>query len=101
LSVTLFAKMRAAWVAARRAGFSRDDQLVMAGLIYPHAAATLVIVVTGLELRLVDRATADAVIIVTFLSCTIRPLPTSFAARRLKRRLQASREVNGPPVRAE
>jgi hypothetical protein len=47
------------------------------------------VVVIGMEMEMIDAATADAIIIVIFLTCLIGPLLTGYAARRMVREEEA------------
>lgn len=85
LATVIASKSIAAFAVSRLFGYSRVEGLAIASLSFPQAAATLAVVVLGLEMDLVDPVTADAVIIVIFLTCLIGPLATRFAAARLSR----------------
>jgi Kef-type K+ transport system membrane component KefB len=85
LVVLVGAKSLAAALVSRFFGYTRIEGLAIASLSYPQAAATLAVVVIGLELGLVNDGTADAIIIVIFLTCLIGPLLTQYAATRLAR----------------
>lgn len=83
LAVILVSKSLAAAITARLFGYSRTEGLAIASLSFPQAAATLAVVVIGMEMDLIDAVTADAIIIVIFLTCLIGPLLTRHAARRM------------------
>jgi Kef-type K+ transport system membrane component KefB len=85
VAILVLAKGLAAAAAARLFGYSRDEGLAIASLSLPQAAATLAVVVIGMELDMLDAATADAIIIVIFLTCLAGPLLTGHAARRMAR----------------
>lgn len=82
-AVIMVSKGLAAASTGRLFEYSKVETLAVASLSFPQAAATLAVVVIGLELDLVDPATADAVIIVIFLTCLVGPLLTQFAANRM------------------
>lgn len=75
----------AATATMRLFGYTRMEGLAIASLSFPQAAATLAVVVIGMELDVIDAATADAIIIVIFLTCLIGPLLTRYAANRMAR----------------
>lgn len=81
--VVIAAKSAAAAVTTKLFGYSRMEGLAIASLSFPQAAATLAVVVLGLELELIDAVTADAIIIVILLTCLIGPLLTRYAAAKL------------------
>lgn len=81
--VIVVSKGAAALLAGRRFGYSRMDTIAVASLSFPQAAATLAVIFLGLEMDLVDPDTADAIIIVIFLTCLAGPLLTRYAATRL------------------
>lgn len=91
VTVVLVAKGSAAMAATRLFGYSRAEGLAVASLSFPQAAATLAVIVIGLELELFDADTADAVIIVIFLTCLIGPLMTRHAAKRMSVDVPADR----------
>ncbi len=98
LGVIIVGKMAAAWGAGWMYGYAMRDRIVMAGLSFPQAAATLAVIVVGMELGLVDATTADAVIIVIFATCLIGPLVTGASARRiLIARQQKSKDIGSRP----
>jgi Kef-type K+ transport system membrane component KefB len=86
IAVVLAGKALAAWLVRLKFGYSRLEFQAMAGLTFPQAAATLAVVVIGLEMGLVTPRTADAVIIVIFVTCLIGPLVTGSAARRMRQK---------------
>lgn len=83
VAVILVSKSAAAAIAARLFGYSRTEGLAMASLSFPQAAATLAVVVIGMEMDMIDAVTADAIIIVIFLTCLVGPLLTRHAARKM------------------
>lgn len=83
VAVVLVSKGAAAVAATRMFGYSKTEGLAVASLSFPQAAATLAVVVIGMELELFDPDTADAIIIVIFLTCLIGPLMTRYAAKRM------------------
>jgi Kef-type K+ transport system membrane component KefB len=85
VAIIIAGKGLAAAAAARLFGYSRTEAVAIASLTVPQAAATLAVVVIGMELGLFDPDTADAIIIVIFLTCLIGPLLTRHAASRMAR----------------
>lgn len=83
VAVILVTKGLAAGATMRLFGYSKIEGLAVASLSFPQAAATLAVVVIGVELDLVDRATADAIIIVIFVTCLVGPLLTRYAAHQM------------------
>ncbi|MBB3899406.1 cation:proton antiporter [Roseococcus suduntuyensis] len=83
VAVIVVSKSLAAAIAARLFGYSRTEGLAMASLSFPQAAATLAVVVIGMEMDLIEAVTADAIIIVIFLTCLLGPLLTRHAARKM------------------
>lgn len=83
--VIILSKGLAAAATMRLFGYTRMEGLAIASLSFPQAAATLAVVVIGMELDVIDAATADAIIIVIFLTCLIGPLLTRYAANRMAR----------------
>lgn len=83
VAVVVIAKGGAALAATRLFGYSRAEGMAVASLSFPQAAATLAVIVIGLEMGAFDDQTADAVIIVIFLTCLIGPLLTRRAARQM------------------
>ncbi len=83
VAVIVVAKGLAAAIASRIFAYSRMEALAIASLSLPQAAATLAVVVLGLRMDLVDPGTADAVIIVIFLTCLVGPLLTQYSASKL------------------
>lgn len=83
VAVILVSKSLAAAISARLFGYSRTEGLAMASLSFPQAAATLAVVVIGMEMDMIDAVTADAIIIVIFLTCLAGPLLTRYAARKM------------------
>lgn len=81
--VIILTKGLSAAATARLFGYSKIEGLAIASLSFPQAAATLAVVVIGMELELVDPATADAVIIVIFVTCLLGSLLTQYAANRM------------------
>lgn len=81
--VVIIAKGSAAMAATRLFDYSRAEGFAVASLSFPQAAATLAVVVIGLELELFNADIADAVIIVIFLTCLIGPLITRYAAKQM------------------
>lgn len=84
VAVIIVTKGLAAAITSRLYGYSGVERLAVASLSLPQAAATLAVVVIGLELGLVDSDTADSIIIVIFLTCLIGPLLTHYAAHKMK-----------------
>jgi len=82
-ATVIVAKSAAAALAGRMFGYSTMEGVAIASLSFPQAAATLAVVVLGLEMGLLDTVTADAIIIVILLTCLIGPLITRFAAAKL------------------
>lgn len=85
VAVVIASKSLAALLVTKRFNYSRMEGLAIASLSFPQAAATLAVVFLGLELGLVDPVTADAIIIVIFLTCLIGPLLTRYSALKLLR----------------
>jgi Kef-type K+ transport system membrane component KefB len=85
VALIIVTKGLAAAATMRLFGYSRVEGLAIASLSFPQAAATLAVVVIGMELDLINDATADAVIITIFLTCLIGALLTDHAARRMVR----------------
>ncbi|WP_206935657.1 cation:proton antiporter [Roseococcus thiosulfatophilus] len=83
VAVIVLSKSLAAAISARLFGYSRTEGLAMASLSFPQAAATLAVVVIGMEMDMIDAVTADAIIIVIFLTCLAGPLLTRYAARKM------------------
>ncbi len=83
LFVIVAAKGAAAAISGRLFGYSRIETIAIASLSFPQAAATLAVIFLGLQMELVDPDTADAIIIVIFLTFLIGPLLTRYAATRL------------------
>lgn len=83
VAVVILSKGAAAAMASRFFGYTKAEGLAVASLSFPQAAATLAVVVIGMELDLFDADTADAIIIVIFLTCLIGPLLTRYAAKRM------------------
>lgn len=81
--VIILTKGLSAAATALLFGYSKIEGLAIASLSFPQAAATLAVVVIGMELELVDPATADAVIIVIFVTCLLGSLLTHYAANRM------------------
>jgi Kef-type K+ transport system membrane component KefB len=90
IATVLAGKSAAAWVTGKLFGYPRLDRLAMAGLSFPQAAATLAVVVIGLELGMVSEDTADAIIIVIFVTCLVGALLAEAAARRIRARPRPS-----------
>jgi Kef-type K+ transport system membrane component KefB len=84
VAVILVTKGLAAAATAWLFGYSKVEGMAVASLSLPQAAATLAVVVIGIELDLVDQATADAIIIVIFVTCLVGPLLTRYAAHRME-----------------
>lgn len=85
VGTVIVAKSAAAAIAARVFGYSTLAGVAIASLSFPQAAATLAVVVLGLDMGLLDAVTADAIIIVILLTCLIGPLLTRYAAAKLAR----------------
>ena len=83
ITVIIVTKGVSAAVTARLFGYSKLGGLAIASLSFPQAAATLAVVVIGLEMDLVDPVTADAVIIVIFVTCLLGSLLTHYSANRM------------------
>lgn len=83
LAAILLSKSAAALISGRLFDYTRTEVIAVASLSFPQAAATLAVVFLGLNLDLVDAQTADAVIIVIFLTCLVGPLLTRRSAVRL------------------
>jgi Kef-type K+ transport system membrane component KefB len=88
LFVIIVSKGAAAALCGRFFGYTRTETLAIASLSFPQAAATLAVVFLGLQMDLVDPDTADAIIIVIFLTCLVGPLITRYAGERMARRGQ-------------
>jgi Kef-type K+ transport system membrane component KefB len=86
VAIIIAGKGLAAAAAARLFGYSRTEAVAIASLTVPQAAATLAVVVIGMELGLFDPDTADAIIIAIFLTCLIGSLLTRHAATRMASR---------------
>jgi Kef-type K+ transport system membrane component KefB len=95
--IVIAGKGLAAWLTGWKFGYSRMDRIAMAGLSFPQAAATLAVVVIGIQLDLVTPETADAIIMVIFATCLIGPLVTNAAAKRIRQPVQAA-EVHGARI---
>jgi Kef-type K+ transport system membrane component KefB len=85
VTAVIGAKSLAAASVARLFGYSRIEGLTIASLSYPQAAATLAVIFLGLELGLVDPDTADAIVIVIFVTCLVGPVLTRYSALKLSR----------------
>ena len=85
LAAILLTKSAAALLSGRFFGYGRTEIIAVASLSFPQAAAALAVVFLGLQLDLIDDQTADAVIIVIFLTCLIGPVLTRQSAARLHR----------------
>jgi Kef-type K+ transport system membrane component KefB len=83
VAVVVVTKGLAAGIATRLFGYAPIEGVAVASLSFPQAAATLAVVVIGMEMDLVDSGTADAIIIVIFVTCLLGPLLTQFAATRM------------------
>jgi Kef-type K+ transport system membrane component KefB len=83
VAIIVAGKGLAAAVAMRLFGYSRTEGVAIASLCVPQAAATLAVVVIGMQLGMIDPDTADAIIIVIFLTCLVGPLLTRHAANRM------------------
>ncbi len=83
IAVIIVTKGLSAAITTRLFHYSRTEGLAIASLSFPQAAATLAVVVIGMELDLMDTGTADAVIIVIFITCLMGSLLTSYAAHRM------------------
>lgn len=81
--VIIVSKGLAAAATGRLFEYSKIESLAVASLSFPQAAATLAVVVIGLQIDLIDAGTADAIIIVIFLTCLIGPLLTNYAAGKM------------------
>lgn len=84
VAVIIIAKGMAAVAVMWLFGYSKLEGLAVASLSFPQAAATLAVVVLGLELDLFDATTVDAIIIVIFLTCLIGPLLTRYTGSRMR-----------------
>jgi Kef-type K+ transport system membrane component KefB len=98
IAVVIGGKSAAAWFVSHRFGYSRTEGVAIASLSFPQAAATLAVIFKGLQLELLDNQTADAIIIVIFVTCLVGPVLTSYTARRIKKKQDEG--VDGPPSSA-
>lgn len=101
LFVIVASKGAAAALSGRLFGYSRLATIAIASLSFPQAAATLAVIFLGLEMDLVDPDTADAIIIVIFLSCLVGPLLTRYAATGLAREDQPPERQAGEGKRTD
>lgn len=86
LGVVLLGKSVAAWLAGSFFSYSPTARVVMSGLAFPQAAATLAVAVTAREVELLGDEAVDAIIIVIFATCLLGPLITRLAGGRLAQR---------------
>jgi Kef-type K+ transport system membrane component KefB len=96
VAVVIGGKSAASWLITWRFGYSRTEGVAIASLSFPQAAATLAVIFKGLQLDLLDDQTADAIIIVIFITCLVGPVLTSYTTNRIKKTL----EGDGQPERA-
>lgn len=82
LGVT-FSKWVAAKVTQKALGYTADEGWVVFGLSVPHAAGTLAIVLVGFEVRLLDQAEVNAVILTILVTCLVGPWATEHYGRRV------------------
>ncbi|NCC49953.1 MAG: cation:proton antiporter [Spartobacteria bacterium] len=82
IMVTL-SKWLAAWLTARFVKLSDDETYVLFGLSVNQAAATLAAVMVGVQIGLFNEAVLNGTILMILATCTIGPLVTERAGRRL------------------
>jgi len=85
----LFSKWLASWITGRAFRYDTSEGWVVFGLTVPHAAGTLAIVLVGYDLRLLDQAEVNAVVVMILATCLAGPWAVERFGRRVAQREQA------------
>ncbi len=83
IAVAIFSKWIAAWITATILKYSKSQRRLMFGLSTARAAATLAIILVGIENGIVDVREQNAIILLILVTCLISSIITESAAKKV------------------
>lgn len=101
LAVAVGAKFLASWIAGRMGGRSRDQWLLMFGMVVNKAGVTLATAAIGFQIGLFDQNVFNGAIVLLLATCLLGPWITESCGRRVALQLAADAVQKGaaPPQR--
>lgn len=82
-TVALVSKWVAAWLTQKSFGYSANQRQLIFGLSSSHAAATLAVIITGYNQKIIDENILNGTIVLILITCVAASFATEAAAKRI------------------